>query len=142
VVNVAGGTDSCAAQSVGSDVANVLQLVVDFGATGVPAPGTYALGDGWLASYRFADAACATADAGSATSGTLEIDGVDGTVHGFADVFFPAGRVIATFAATSCESTGATAGGSGTSACVQYPACPAGQEASEVPPSTACIAYP
>ena len=36
VVNVAGGTDSCAAQSVGSDVANVLQLVVDFGPTGCP----------------------------------------------------------------------------------------------------------
>lgn len=132
--NLAGGPDSCQAASTGSNVANLLQVVVSLDTN--PAPGTYALAEGWDASYRLADTSCATASQGSASSGTLEIDRVDTSVHGIADVTFPTGRVVVTFNAPFCEAPTAP------SVCAQRPSCPAGNGSDPNPPTEACVASP
>jgi len=62
---------------------------------------------------------------------------MDGSVRGIADVTFPAGRIIATFAAGSCGPAP-----SGVSACTTYPSCPAGHGADATPPADACLASP
>lgn len=127
VVTSLRGTDSCAAvqMSAGGSVASVFQLVVTLDPsqdTQTLAPGTYDLGDRWQASYRLADALCASAGEGAAIQGSLEIDSVDTSVRGIVDVTFPQGRVIASFDAPFC-------GGSAVPnvACTQVPSCAVGQ---------------
>jgi hypothetical protein len=137
VANLAGGTDSCLAARVGSTAANTVRVVIALSSNQMLAPGKYVLGNGWQASYARADGACATAEQGVAVKGTLEIDSVDGAVRGVADVTFPAGRIIAAFAAGSC---GPVPGGA--SACTTFPVCPAGQGADTTPPADACLASP
>jgi hypothetical protein len=68
-----------------------------------------------------------------ATSGTLEIDGVDGSIQGIAEMDFPTGRVITTFNAAFCD------GATGARACTPLALCPAGQGADS---TTACLASP
>jgi hypothetical protein len=137
VTNLTGGAESCLAASVGSTAANTVRVVIALSPNQMPAPGKYELGNGWQASYARADSACRTADQGVAVKGTLEIDSVDGAVRGVADVTFPAGRIIATFAAGFC---GPVPGGA--SACTTFPACPAGHGADTTPPTDACLASP
>ncbi len=113
--------------SAGAGVANVFQVVVTLAPSGprrIIAPGTYNLGDGWQASYRLADVNCATAEEGTATKGSLAIDGVDTSIHGTADMTFPTGRAIAAFDAPFCESSTVTSAGT---ACATFPECPLGQ---------------
>ncbi len=88
------GTDSFAAvqMSAGANVAGVFQVVMAIESSDakmVVAPGTYSLGNGWQASYRLTDQGCAAADQGAATKGSLEIDSVDTSIHGIADMTFP-----------------------------------------------------
>ena len=123
------GTDACGPVELmaGAAAANVFQAVVALDAPDsaqVFAPGTYGLGNGWQASYRMSDGTCATADEGAAVKGTLEIDAVDTSIHGIADMTFPAGRVIASFVAPLCEPAGPANVGS---TCEKVPPCPAGQ---------------
>jgi hypothetical protein len=129
VVTSLRGTDSCSAVQVsaGAGVANRFQVVVTFDSSDSKrglAPGTYTLGDGWQASYGLADMTCASAGQGDAIKGSLEIDSVDMSIHGIADMTFPTGRVIASFDAPLCASSVATSTGT---ACAHVPLCPAGQ---------------
>jgi hypothetical protein len=145
VVTSLRGPDSCTAvqMSTGAGVASVFQLVVTIdssGASQVVAPGTYTLGHGWQATYRLADATCASADEGAAIKGSLEIDRVDTSIHGIADVTFPTGRAIATFDAPLCASSVVPSGGG---ACAQVPLCPAGYGTDLDPVSTSmCTDFP
>jgi hypothetical protein len=129
VVTSLRGTDSCAAgqMSAGAGVANSFQVVVTFDSSDSKqglGPGTYGLGDGWQASYGLTDITCASAAQGDAIKGSLEIDSVDTSIHGIADMTFPTGRVIASFDAPFCASSIATSTGT---ACAHVPLCPAGQ---------------
>ncbi len=139
------GTDSCAAvqMSAGANVAGVFQVVMAIESSDakmVVAPGTYSLGNGWQASYRLTDQGCAAADQGAATKGSLEIDSVDTSIHGIADMTFPMGRVIATFDAPFCQAASGVGGGS---ACASFPLCPAGQGPDVNPtPTETCIPFP
>lgn len=121
VVTSLRGTDSCSAIQLasGSDVANVFRVAVTLEG-GMLAPGKYALGDGWQATYRKADSLCASSDEGAATEGTLEIDSVGPSVEGIADVTFAGGRVIASFNAPLCDAPKATGAGA---ACTQVIGC-------------------
>lgn len=99
------GADACAVaqMSAAPGVANVLQVTVSLDSATI-APGTYALGDGWHATHQLTNAAGPSpGNVGDATQGTLEIDSVDTSVHGVADMTFPDGRVIATFDAAMCN---------------------------------------
>ncbi len=78
----------------------------------------------------------ATAQSGSAITGTLEIDSVEPSIHGIADMTFATGRIIATFDAPFCTASG------GTNACAPRPSCPAGHDADQTPPAEACLASP
>jgi len=136
VTNLTGGADSCQAAGAASNTASLFQAIVAFSVNEVPKPGTYTLGEGWQASYRLADASCATAHSGSAITGTLEIDSVDHSIHGIADMTFATGRIIATFDAPFCTPP------AGTNACATRPSCPAGHSADQNPPAEACVASP
>ena len=136
VTNLTGGADSCQAAGAASNTASLFQAIVAFSVNEVPKPGTYTLGEGWQASYRLADASCATAQSGSAITGTLEIDSVDPSIHGVADMTFPTGRIIATFDAPFCTAPAET------NACATRPSCPAGHGADQSPPAEACLASP
>jgi hypothetical protein len=136
VTNLAGGADSCQAAGAAANTASLFQVIVTFSANQAPMPGMYSLGEGWQASYRLADTSCATADSGSATQGTLEIDDVAPSIHGIADMTFSTGRVIATFDAPLCPAPTAA------NACATPPLCPAAHGADESPPAEACLASP
>jgi hypothetical protein len=146
VVTSLRGTDSCGAiqMAASAGVANVFQIVITLDssdASQVP-PGTYTLGDGWQASYGLADMTCASAVQGDAIKGSLEIDSMDTSIHGIADMTFPTGRVIASFDAPLCASSAATSTGTGT-ACAHLPLCPAGQGADLNPtPTATCNEFP
>ena len=150
VVTNVGGPDSCApvqmSAGAGVNVASFFQVVVALDTTDlnqVVAPGTYSLGDGWQASYRLTDVTCATTSADSAIKGTLEIAGVDSSIHGIADMTFPGGRLIASFDAPMCDPPGATTPSGGGSACVHYPGCPVGHGADLNPaPTETCNEFP
>ena len=144
VVTSLRGTDSCstAQMSAGAGVANVFQIVItlDSSDTNQVPPGTYTLGDGWQASYGLADMTCASAGEGDAIKGSLEIDSVDTSIHGVADMTFPTGRVIASFDAPLCASSIATSTGT---ACAHLPLCPAGQGTDLTPtPTETCNEIP
>lgn len=142
VVTSLRGTDSCSAAQMSAGVANGFQVVVSLGSSNAGqavAPGTYDLGDGWQASYRLADVTCASAGEGAAIKGSLEIDSVDTSIHGIADMTFSTGRVIASFDAPFCESMVPSGG----SDCAQVPLCPAGQGVDlNTLPTTPCNELP
>jgi hypothetical protein len=102
-------------------------------------PGTYNLGDGWQASYQLNDEKCVAAGHETAIKGSLEIDSVDVSIHGIADMTFPTGRVSASFDAPLCEAATGTGAGD---ACASVPFCPAGQGADLNPsPTETCIQF-
>jgi hypothetical protein len=143
VTSLRGPTDSCATvqMSAGGSVANVFQVAISFDdARTIITPGTYSLGDGWQASFERSDVNCAAADHETAIGGSLEIDSVDTSIHGIADMTFPAGRVSASFDAPLCgTATGITGAGN---ACASVPFCPAGQGADLNPsPTETCIQF-
>jgi hypothetical protein len=139
------GTDSCATvqMSTGASVANVFQVVVAIdssNANTIIDPGTYNLGDRWQAGYKLTDVKCAAAGQETATTGSLEIDSVDTSIHGVADMTFPTGRFIVTFDAPLCETATGTGAGS---ACASFPLCRAGQGTDLKPaPTETCIQFP
>ena len=119
------GIDTCASAHVseGAGAASVFEVVVAMEAASggaLMAPGMYRLGDGWQASFRRSDAACAASEEGAATSGELQIDSADTSVRGVADVTFPTGRVIAVFDASFCQPATNVSGGG----CKTFPLCP------------------
>jgi hypothetical protein len=136
------GTDSCSAARRSAGIANSFQVVVTLDSSNAGqavSPGTYNLGDGWQASYRLADVMCDSAGEGAAIKGTLEIDSVDTSIRGIADMTFPTGRVIATFNASFCASVVPSGG----SACAQVPLCPAGHGTDLNPaPTATCNEFP
>lgn len=142
IVTSVRGTDSCSAAQMSAGVANGFQVVVTVDSSNAGqsvAPGTYALGDGWQASYRMADESCASAGEGVAIKGSLEIDSVDSSIHGIADMTFQGGRVVASFDAPFCASVVPSGG----SACAQAPLCPAGQGTDLNPaPTATCNEFP
>ncbi len=86
-----------------------------------------------------ADENCASASEGAAIKGSLEIDSVDSSIHGIADMTFPRGRVIASFDAPFCASVVPSGG----SACAQVPLCPAGHGTDLDPvPTATCNEFP
>jgi hypothetical protein len=145
VVTSLRGTDSCATveMSVRASVANVFQVAVAIDrsdAKTIISPGVHKLGDKWQAAYNLADVKCAAAGQETATTGSLEIDSVDTSIHGIADMTFPTGRVIANFDAPLCK----TATGTGTgSACATFPLCPAAPGTDLDPaPTETCNQFP
>jgi hypothetical protein len=128
VVTSLNGIDSCATIQMSAGAgANIFQVLVTLDATGPQAQiaeGIHTLGDGWQASYRFADVSCAAASEGAAIAGALQIDGVDTSIRGIADMTFPTGRVITTFNAPFCGSSTTSTG----TACVSFPVCPSGPD--------------
>jgi hypothetical protein len=145
VVTSLGGTDPCATaqMSAGASVANVFQVVVTidpYDANAIIGPGIHDLGDRWQAGYKLTDVKCAAASQETATTGSLEIDRVDTSIHGVADMTFPTGRVIVSFDAPLCGT--ATGSGAG-SACASFPLCPAGQGTDLDPaPTDTCVQFP
>ena len=137
------GTDSCSAARMSAGVANGFQVVVTLDSPGpgsALAPGTYDLGDGWQASYRLADVLCNSSGEGAALQGSLEIDRVDTSIHGVADMTFSSGRVIASFDAPFCDSLAATSPGT---SCARYPVCMAGEGTDLNPvPAVSCNELP
>lgn len=140
VVTSLRGSDSCSAAGLASDanVARVFRVALTVDAKMLH-PGRYALGDGWQATYRMADAQCASADEGDAIGGTLEIDAVGASIEGVADMAFAGGRVIASFNASPCQALPSPAG----TACMQVTGCPAGSGADSSPtPTLTCNQIP